>query len=212
MNVKKALDLLMKRLGNRTSPNLRAACLDEMTVAQEQLEQAPELPWFIEGEWAEAFTEPGEDRVPIPTDFLREIEDRNLVIVRDGVITDLRKSDYDAAEVEISRNAEPSVPTHYMYRGNYIILRPVPNDVYTIAFPGYYARQQPPVDVETSENAWFKNVADLLIAMAGVNVAGQHIKDPELVQVFSAQQNSAENRLVRLMTAHEESNRTRRMG
>ena len=213
MNVKKAIDRLMGRLGNRTSPSLRASCVEEMTLVQEQLEQAPELPWFIEDEWADALTEVNEPRIPLPTDFLREIEDRNLVLVRDdGTLKDLRRMNYDEMEVEYPRNSSPGEPEAYTYRGEYIELRPTPDREYTIAFPSYYSRQPAPVDVETSENKWFKNVPDLLIAMTGVVMAGQYVKDAELVALFSAQQTSAENRLVRLMTAHEEENRDRRMG
>lgn len=213
MNVKKALDILMGQLGNRTASGLRAACLDEMALAQEKLEQAPELPWFLEVEEATAETEPGEERIPLPTDFIREVEDFNLSLLdEDGNLEDLAKRTYDQAEVEVSRNADPGIPSIYYIRNGYIILRPTPDGVYFVRFPTYYGKQEPPQDNETSESEWFKTVPDLMIAMAGVQVAGKRLKDPDLVTLFNADQKSAEDRLVRLITAKQEENRERSMG
>jgi len=213
MNVKESLDLLMGQLGNRTAQGLRAACLSEMKLAQEKLEQAPELPWFLEVEEATAETEPGEERLPVPTDFIREVEDFNLSLVEtDGSLVDLSRRTYDEAEVEIPRNSEWSTPQIYSMRSNYIILRPTPDAVYFVRFPTYYGKQQVPQDSESSENEWFKTVPDLMIAMAGLQIAGKRLKDPDLVTLFTNDQKSAEDRLVRLITAKQEENRERNMG
>lgn len=213
MNVKKALDILMGQLGNRTASGLRAACLDEMALAQEKLEQAPELPWFLEVEEATAETEPGEERIPLPTDFIREVEDFNLSLLdEDGNLEDLAKRTYDQAEVEVSRNADPGIPSIYYIRNGNIILRPVPDGFYFVRFPTYYGKQEAPQDNDTSENEWFKTVPDLMIAMAGVQVAGKRLKDPDLVALFNGDQKSAEDRLARLIIAKQEENRERNMG
>ena len=213
MNTKAALDLLMKRLGNRTAPGLRVSCLEEMVVAQEQLEQAPELPWFLKSERVITSTEIGERRLALPPDFIREVEDFNLEISEDGVTyDDLGRENYDEVQVRIDRNAEPGKPDSYYFRGNYVILRPTPDKEYFVRWPTYYAKQDPPVDDIANENLWFKHVPDLVMAMAGAIVSGLHIKDPALVTQFLTMQKSAEDRLVRLITAKEEENRDRAMG
>lgn len=184
-----------------------------MKLAQIKLEQAPELPWFLEVEEATAITEPDEERLPLPTDFIREVEDFNLNLVEtDGTLTDIKRRTYDEAEVEISRNADPGPPQIYAMRANYIILRPTPDGEYEVRFPTYYGKQEPPVDSESSENEWFKVVPDLMIAMAGAQVAGKRLKDGELIALFTNDQKSAEDRLIRLITAKQEENRERNMG
>lgn len=214
MNVKRALDRMMARLGNRTATGLRVSCLEEMTLAQERLEKAPELPWFLESERVVANTQPNEPRLLLPTDFIREVEDFNLEISQDGGVTyqDLSRKPYDQAEVEISRNSEPGLPQLYYMRRNYIILRPTPDAEYFIRFPTYYAKQPEPVDSADSENEWFRNTPNLVMSMAGLVISTTLLKDPELVTFYAGQQKSEEDNLVRLITARQEENRDRRMG
>lgn len=214
MNVKAALDLLMNRLGKRNAPTLRADALLEMTLIQQtDLEGAETLPWFLISERAEALTIPEEPRLVLPSDFIREVEDDNLHLVEeDGTVFDIYKRGYDEGRLEISDDEEPGIPQLYSIRGNYIILRPAPDREYTVMFPSYYARQEPPVDITISENQWFKWVPDLLIAKTGVIMAGEYLQNPELVTLFGAQQQRAVQRLENIETAREEANRSRRMG
>lgn len=214
VNTRKILDLLMARLGNKTSPALRANCLVEMSLIQEtDLEGAELLPWFLIGEGAIAVTVPGERRLMLPSDFIREIEDDNLYLVNeDGTYTDIRKVGYDEGRFELGLNPEQGPPTLYSVRGNYILLRPTPDAEYSIRFPSYYARQPLPVDATDDQNAWFRWVPDLLLAKTGVIIAGEYLKDTELVTLFGAQQQRAVKRLENVETAREESNRSRRMG
>lgn len=215
MNVKKCLDILMRRLGNRTSPSLRATCLDEMVLVQiEELEGMEELPWFLISEQATTLTTPGEARIVLPTDFLREVEDDNLTIYdADGVkIADLGKVGYDEGRLQIPDDADPATPTLYSILGGYVILRPTPDIEYTIRYPSYYGRQPEPEDTADSENQWFKWVPGLLIAKTGVVVAGEILGDENLVQLFGAQQKRGMERLENMIVAREEANRSRRMG
>lgn len=206
--------MLMRRLGNRKTPGLRSACLDEMILVQrEELEMMERLPDFIISEEATAETIAGDSRLPLPSDFLREVEDDNLWYVQDdGTLVEIPKRGYDEGRLEISDNAEAGPPQLYSVRGNYIILRPTPDAVYQIRFPSYYARQDEPADTEGSENQWFKFVPSLLIAKTGVKIAGLNLKDPELVQIFAAEQDRGITRLKNYITAREEANRNRRMG
>lgn len=214
MNVKKCLDILMRRLGNRTSPVLRATCLDEMALVQaEELETMEALPWFLISEQATTLTVPDEPRIILPTDFIMEVEDDNVTLLQDdGSIVDLEKVGYDEGRLRVPDDAEAGPPQLYSILGGYIILRPTPDLEYTLRYPSYYGRQPPPEDTEDSENQWFKWVPGLLIAKTGVVIAGEMLKDEELTQLFGAQQQRGMQRLENMITAREEANRSRRMG
>lgn len=218
MNVKRSLDLLMGRLGGRTRPTLRTTCLEEMVLFQQnECEGGEELPWFIITERAETDTEApvdgvGEPRIPLPTDFIREVEDKNLAYVsEDGAIIELRRVGYEELELDFL-NAEPGTPEVYSMHGNYIYLGPAPDRVITIYYPAYYARQEPPSDSAESENPWFQWASDLMIAGAGIQVASLHLQNPGLVELMAASLVRARDRLNKVITAREEANRVRRMG
>lgn len=213
MNVKQSLDILMRRLGNRTAPGLRSACLDEMTAFQTlELEQAPELPWFIITEMTSGTAKANERRVKLPIDFLREVEGAPFEYVdADGEAHEVRKGDYsDLQDTYGTEDTGP--PERYDFRGDYVVLFPIPDQDYVVRFPeGYYARQPVPEDSTDSENAWFKNVADLVMATAGLRVSTNILKDADLITAFSSDVAKAENRMVRIITAKEEANRDRTM-
>jgi len=214
MNVKQSLDLLMGRLGGRSRPELRALCLLEMKTWQEtECEGAEELPWFLITERAETDTEIGEPRIPLPSDFIREVEDENLILVgEDGVTeTQIEKVSFDEAEERFG-NAEPGTPSVYHVKGDYVILAPPPDRVAIVRFPAYYAKQPEPIDSDDSENGWFKWAPDVMMYGAGVIVATLHLKDPELMQLMTTLLTRAQNRLNKVIVAREEANRNRRMG
>lgn len=210
MNVKETLDLLMKRLGNRTDPDLRAACLLEMKIAQESLESSETLPWFVLSEATYAETEAGERRVPLPPDFLRESQEQEFRYYQaDGTKKSIVKGDYDRLRSEFEGTSGP--PEYYAIRGQYLIVFPTPDAIYKVEFSSYYARQEPPTDTVESVNGWFRNFPDLILARAGFVVASVHLKDPELIQTFSALITEAQRRLFHAEVARDEANRTRTM-
>lgn len=208
------LDLLMSRLGNRTEPSLRAICLSEMVLAQQTaLEGGDQLFWFLITEDATAVTEVDERRVELPSDFIREVDEEKPLLYVPSDDTDeiqLIKKAYDEALSHYGSTAE-GPPEVYALRGDYLMIFPKPDDVYTLKFPGYYARQTVVSDTGT-ENAWTINAPDLLLAETGVVVATQHLQNPDKATLFLAQVARARERLVKLETAREEANRNRRMG
>lgn len=210
MNTKASLDILMGRLG-RTDPDLRSKCLLEMQLAQESLEQSETLPWFIQGEKADSLTDIDERRLRLPPDFLRESEEQELVYIdSEGEEHSLEKGSYDELREEFGAGATGE-PKKYAIRNDYIVFFPIPDSQYAVAFSSYYARQTPPEDTTASENAWFKNASDLLIARAGLVIASNYLKDPELVQTFGDLHKDAKTRLFHLEVAREEANRERDM-
>lgn len=213
MNVKQTIDIVMGRLGNRTAAGLREKVLLEMRECQENdLEGGATLPWFIITENATTKTTAGERRVSLPPDFIREVEEKDFIQVLDGE-NDVRlvKMGYDRAIAEFGDEASGQ-PQAYVLRGNYFLLFPVPDAEYTLKLPGYYARQDIPIDSESSENAWFKNQSDYLLAKAGLTVASLYLKDPEVVAVFDSLLKRAERRIFVAEVARQEANRERNQG
>lgn len=204
--------MLMGRLG-RDSPEFRAKALVEMNLVQvDRLEKRPTLPHWLITEQAEAITEPLEPRLYLPTDFIREVEDFQLIFVdTDGDEWDLGKRGWDEALLEYDDTAE-GVPAIYTMRGNYIHLRPTPDGEYTVRFSGYYAKQSPIVDDASFENAWTINAPSLLIGLTGLVMAGQYMKDADLVTTFGALAKDSNQELETSIVAFEEANRERRMG
>lgn len=207
MNAKSALDVLMSRLGGRTSPELRISCALEMQLQQEKLESAETLPYFLKSETASNHTAVGDRRLGKPSDFLRESDEDELIYIQDdGTEIMLDKGDYDDLLVKYSGQGSPKA---YALRGNYIMFFPTPDAEYAVKFSSYYARQDRIQDSDAFENAWLKNAADLLISMTGLIIAGQYLKDPELVPVFAKAEAEAKVRLFHLQVAYEEANRER---
>lgn len=213
MNVQKSIDIVMGRLGNRTAPPLRAKILNEMDFCQQNdLEGGATLPWFIITENAITNTKVGERRIALPPDFIREAEEKDPVkVVAGGEDVRLVKMGYDQALEEFG-DESVGPPQAYALRGNYFLLFPIPDDIYQLKIPGYYARQDPPIDSEASENAWFRWASDLLVAKSGLVVASMYLKDPDLVQVFTVLLQQAQDRLFKMEVAREEANRERQSG
>lgn len=212
MNAKAALDVLMGRLA-RSAPGLRASALNEMNVLQQtELEGGPELYWFLISEDATGQTVADERRVRLPSDFIREVDEKPLVSILDGEDdVKLIKADYEDAMIEFGTEAKGE-PKVYCLRGDYLVFFPKPDDAYQLKLPGYYAKQPLIIDDVSFENAWLKWASDLLIAGTGLVIAGSYLKDPELAQLFAGQKLVAQDRLNKLATAREEANRERSKG
>jgi hypothetical protein len=168
-------------------------------------------PWFLETELANVNTAAGEERILLPDDFLGEIEDQSLWYYNadntDAPYTEIHKSSYDRL---ILRYQASSVPREYSIAGNYILLRPVPDDVYNLRMR-YYASD---VSVATGniENKWLIHAGDLFMAEVGAIIASKHIMNQALAAEF---RNDAAVARQRLYTKHEvrkHTNRTYGMG
>lgn len=213
MTGQQALDLLLARLGNRSDPGLRATCLLEMILAQQTvLEMGPYIPWFCVSESVTTTIVPGERRVLLPSDFLREMDDSSLWLLdTDGrKESELEKEDYDDLMLHWGNEAEGESPSGYALVGDYIHLFPIPTVAKTLMMK-HYRRHVAPSDT-ASENAWLKHAPDLMIAAAGRQVTRQHIKDEQRAVGFANEMNEAYDRLHRFEVARDEAGRTRSMG
>lgn len=216
MNVADCLTLLMGRLGNRSQATLRATCLLEMKLFQEVMEKRPELPWFMLNTVQTMVTVANQRYLAVPSDFVREKDEQPLWLIdSSGGKHKLVKKDYDELvshyDDEDDDDEASGVPEMYALDGEYFHFFPTPDAVYSIEWK-YFAKQTVPADSSGSETGWFKWASDLMIAGAGFQVAGKHIKDPELAQIFAADLAVATKALDDAIVAREEANRERSMG
>ena len=172
------------------------------------LEEHEWLPWFLESELAEASTTPGEWRVPVPEDFLIEMEPASLWIVdAEGVRHELIKKDMDVA----TRIAPGTgLPKYYSLQGDYFYFAPVPDAAYPLQML-YYA-QDTRMSLANVETKWLKYAADLVIACVGREVAEKHIQNDALAASFANDIGPAWARLLNKQQARIEINQSRSMG
>lgn len=211
----KAVDLLMGRLGQRTSTVLQQAIIDEMVFAQEVvLEGRSELPWFLLSESATEGTIPNEERVPIPADFLIEWEEGGLYLQEsDGTETLMEREDWDVLKAE-PRLEGTGKPTFYDLAGDYYLLRKIPDAVYTLKMR-YYQKDASLTgaygDTSNIENVWLAQASDWLIAETGVIIASQRLQSEKMANMFMKQSDLARKRVMNKHTARIESNKNRIM-
>lgn len=207
----KVINLLMSRLGARTDAITRASCLLEMELAQTRFESEAFLPWFLLSEDATVNTVADERRIEVPADFLREHDDGHLFVLgADGKYTALAKGDYDTLLNDYGFDGTGEYPEAYSLVGDYFALFPIPTQIVQLRLSKYFARDVAPLD-EGTENKWLKHVPQLLLADTGLVMASQHLRDADVIQMFSAQRTEAYQALMNFNTAREEANRTREM-
>jgi hypothetical protein len=188
-----AIALIAARLGDRD--DLTNQLIAEMQLAQTRLESDIFLPWFLLSEKATMETEIGEDRIPLPCDFLMEFEEGTLFYVDDEEEepVPLVKETFEKI-----REAYPGTgaPKAYALTNGYFRLRYVPDAVYTLGVI-YYQRDT--VLDSNIENRWLLNAADWLIAETGM-VAANWIQNDRMAQIFRAERDAARSRI---LTRHE---------
>lgn len=215
-----AVDLLMARLGKRRDTTLKDSIIGEMVFVQETLlEGNATLLWFLLSSTTTVVTVADDESITLPSDFLQEWESGGLYIQNtDGTEKELIRDDWDIIKSEAnvvgSNLSGTAKPTHYDLAGDSILLRAIPDAVYSIKFR-FYARQTSLTgvygDAANIENNWLKHASDWLIAETGVIIAGQYLQSSKMVGVFQTQAQTALDRLIKKNTAFEESNKTRRM-
>lgn len=183
MKNSEALALIMKRLGNRNSPTLRATALEELNVKIQELELGPTLPWFLETRW-EDVTVANQDYLPLPADFLREVEDGRFKIrnttVNPSTWVRLTKVSLEKMEDETD-NAAAQLPLGYALFGERVYFGPLPDQAYAIKLP-YFAKSPAVVD-NTADitNKWLLNFFNYLTFEVIDVLAREHIRDQGLV-------------------------------
>ena len=212
-----AVDILMGRLGQRrddSSNTFKNLIIQEMVFVQENiLEGNAELPWFLVSENAEATTIVGEERLTLPSDFLREYENSALVRVKDnGDEVILVRDDWDLVKYKITGEG---APTHYDIMGNYYLLRPIPDKEYILRMR-YYQRDDTLMGdyggANNIENKWLKHASDWLIAETGAIVAAQQLQSNAMAAMFVQQAQLAKRRVLSVNVLMEETSKSRILG
>lgn len=199
------ITLLNYRLGNRT--DLTERMILEMDYVQAfTLEGTGSfIPWFLASEMTTTTVGGGEERIQLPSDFLGEMEDQALWLYDADSITPYKKlikRDYDLL---VEKYIDSGIPAQYAISGDYFLIKPTPNDTYTIKMR-YYASD---ISVTTGniENKWLKHAADMLMAETGVRMA-MHIRNSSLRAEFAEE---AERARQRVYVKHESLRHTNRI-
>lgn len=160
-----AVTRIQRIIGFRSDRSLEI--IDALQDAQVVLERSATLPWFLLTEVSSIATVNGEERVPYPTDFLREWEDdaiwyfNGAAPADEDKWTELAKDDLDELRNNLPGEGAPEA---YATDGLYVRVFPTPDDVYTLK-QIYYKKDQ--VLSSDIENLWLENFPFLMIGKAG---------------------------------------------
>jgi hypothetical protein len=182
----------------------------ELDILQDTvLEAKPWHPWFLESELAYASTFPNERRVPLPVDFLGELEESHLYLVEP---TTLQQKELVKKDADVGLRTFPYIgtPIAYAISGLYFQFFPKPDDAYPIAMR-YYAKDVR-ISSATADSRWMKYAPDIVLAELCLALASKHIKDPEAAQGFAQDAQVAWKRLYDKHVAMAEINQPRSLG
>ena len=183
-----AVVLIQQQMAFRTT--LSSEIVTNMQAAQVLLEQEPVKPWWLKSSTTLTTTS-ATQAIPLPVDFLEEIEDRSPVYVPDSVSDTtpkvvLRKDSYDVLRENFQDGSTGTTltgsPQAYALEGTNIELFPIPDaSTYDITFP-YYAKDT--VLSSNVENGWLKYAPFLLMGKAGQMIATA-VRDPTAGAAFA---------------------------
>lgn len=164
---------------------------DAMRFHQEELENSPELPFFLRKETLVLASTIDDEVLATPTDFLKEWEEDGLwVQVTEDGIQKWRPLEKDGTRYlrESINNlySDPDttarIPQAYSFDGVNFRLFPTPDSVYTLRMI-YYGRDVPLTS--NIENLWLKNLPYLLIGRAGAEIASSGFGNEKALAVFA---------------------------
>ncbi len=164
-----AISRIQRRLGFRS--DLVSAITEAIQDAQMRAEDSPTLPWFLITEVSSITTTIGEERVQLPSDFLREYEDDALYYFNAAATDDADKwVELPKDDLDFLRRKYPGsgAPKAYTIAGDYFRIFPTPDAVYTLKSMYYQADL---VLTDNVENLWLKHAPFMLINDAGNEIA-----------------------------------------
>lgn len=201
--------IIKARLLRADDSTIDAKIVTEMQYVQEQLlENAVVLPWFLLSEFETIDTDPDEERLPLPTGFLREHEECSMWIY-DSVNEEWLPLGRDDYEVLANTHKEPGQPEAYALDGMYFRLKPTPDDIYTIRTRFYIRDAALSTNIE---NKWLLYASDLMVAETCYIMAGTYLKDNDLAAKFQPDITRARDRINIVNEARAHTNRNYMMG
>lgn len=205
-----AIDLLLQRLQRVGDTDVQARILSEMQYVQDYVLEGGEfLPWFLLSENLSVNTTASEERITLPTNFLREYEGGALWVFdpSESQYIELKKDDYDFLLNRYPTELE--IPKAYALDGFYFRLKPTPDIVYTLRIKCFL---KDTVLTSNIENNWLKYAGDWLMAETGARVASFHIRNSKLADEFKSEAATAKNRVFVFNEARKHANRRYVMG
>lgn len=201
-----AVARIQQKLGFRSDRS--AEIVTALQDAQIRAELAAFLPWFLITEIASATTTSGEERCPVPDDFIREYEDEALWYFNSGASdpedqwTELGKENLDFLRTEGSFGGS-GPPQAYSLDGLNFRIFPTPDAAYPLRLV-YYARDT--VLSTNIENNWLKYYPFWLIGDAGMDIA-QDLRDRDAINWFTEKKDEARAQAIIDTTARAMANR-----
>lgn len=203
------------RLGNRT--DLNSKILKAMDYAQKfVMERYPILPWFLITDNLFTFTVAGQDSLQVPNGFLREVE--NGALWREGEAggtpwIELVKGFHVQQRGALGHALTTTgPPTNYDIMGEYWVLAPVPDKVYTI-YTRVYLRDVLPSELGSGSesNDWMKHEWEFLVAETVLRM-GRHLQwDPRIASEFRKDRDEARQNFFNNEEARQHANRRYQM-
>lgn len=171
------LPMIQNRLGMRT--DLQSVIKTEIDLAQRELENREELPWFLKKTWVvqnDLVTSVAQPYITKDNDFLllQDRENSVRVIQDDGVQIPLRRMSHQSMLVELSKETSLGLPTRFSESEDRIYVGMPPDKQYQFSISCYrreLARASMPDNKNLQTNAWYKYASELLIWATVYNVA-----------------------------------------
>lgn len=161
------VSLVQQGLGFRS--DLTTEIITQLRYQQEEvLEKQATLPWFLLTEFANINTVVGEERIPVPSDFLQEYEEGSLWFVDPALAEEDQWKPLAKGLLEDIKTAETGPPKCYALTKDYFRVFPVSDEAYQLQ-QIYYARA---AELTTNiENVWLEHAADWLMNLVGTHMA-----------------------------------------
>lgn len=212
MNRDKVVEIAMRRVGERRkNATLFQQAVDELQLLQSSYENSGvPLPaslggngfWpnFLVSELSSATTTANESRLPVPQDFIIEVEDGALFRLEEDQWVGLEKTFWD--RIQASRT-DPGKPTIYAFMGDYFYLYPTPDAAYEMRLIYY----QGAASLDTNiENRWTSHAPDLMVAGLGEILASRYMGNGGLTQEFRKERETIAARMYSSEVAREQVN------
>lgn len=204
-----AVAFIQEELGFRSDKADRI--IARLKEAQKNFEEGVELPWFLKTEVSSILTVSGEERVPLPGDFIREYENDALYYFN-AAATDPEDQWVPLAKdnLQFLRTVLPGSgpPQAYALDKLYFRIFPTPDAAYTLKM--IYYRQDAMLD-SNIENEWLKHAPWMVIGWAGARMAAP-FRDKEAKAEFEKTEARERRRLFINTEAREHENRRYIMG
>ena len=206
MTLDELTSVIAKRLGNRT--DLNDAIQLEMKLAQQNtLERLQRLPWFLLSDFSWTVTVPGEQKIQIPNDFLREARDGTLWVKStddEWLMVTKKEFDYLSSLYGSYVPSDGERASHYALSGKYFYLFPTPNTGYEVRMR--YFQKDTVMTTGTDENLWAEHEPDLLINATGMKMSS-YISNKTAMTAFREGYVYALDQMEKHETAREMANR-----